>query len=98
MSFFIISSDPGVARLHIEGGLDEATTYILRWSSRRLLRRRPSSRRSLAARPGSRSTTRPAGLLLSFFELLRAHGGRLTCLSAGVRASRSSGHDNWNTF
>ena len=76
MSFSIVSSDPGIARLRIEGRLDEATTQILRVELAGLLRSRPT--RVELSMPYPRSvagTTRD--LLLSFLEVLRAQGGRL---------------------
>jgi hypothetical protein len=76
MSFSIVSSDPGIARLRIEGRLDEATTQILRVELAGLLRSRPT--RVELSMPYPRSITGPTrDLLLSFLEVLRAQGGRL---------------------
>ena len=76
MSFSIVSSDSGVVRLHLEGELDHGATYVLRLELAALLRRRPS-RVELSLSPVMRFDETARGLLLSFFDLLQARGGRL---------------------
>jgi hypothetical protein len=76
MSFSIVSAAPGIARLRIEGRLDEGTTQLLRVELAGLLRSRPS--RVELSMPYPRSVARTTReLLLSFLEVLRAQGGRL---------------------
>lgn len=76
MSFSIVTSDFGVARLTIEGKLDDATTAVLRLELSNLLRRRPArvnlyvTRREALGDYGKR-------VLLSFFDLFREQGGLL---------------------
>jgi anti-anti-sigma regulatory factor len=76
LSFFIIISDSGVIRLHLEGELEDAKTRILRGELASLLRRRPTRVDLSLSGPDLFDDT-IRGMLLSFFELLRAHGGRL---------------------
>ena len=76
MSFSIVSSDPGVSRLHLEGELDEGTAYVLRLELATLLRSRPK-RVDLSIRQTAPFDDGARGLLLSFFQLLQAQGGNL---------------------
>ena len=76
MSFSIVSTTVGVARLHIEGSLDETTTYILRLELAALLRRSPTRvELSMSAAPSIDKMSRD--LLLSFVDVLRAQGADL---------------------
>jgi len=77
MSFSIVASDPCVARLAIDGKLDDAGIYVLRLELANLLRQRPKRVELFMARADFIDNS-GRGLLLSFFEVLRSQGGLLT--------------------
>ena len=76
MSFSIVSSDYGVVLLTIAGELDAAIICVLRLELSNLLRRCPGRVELHLTRP-SLLDDAAKGLLLTFFDLLRAQGGLL---------------------
>jgi anti-anti-sigma regulatory factor len=77
MSFSIVASDPYVARLAIDGKLDDAGIYVLRLELANLLRQHPKRVEVFMARSDLIDNS-GRGLLLSFFSVLRSQGGLLT--------------------
>jgi ABC-type transporter Mla MlaB component len=77
MSFSIVTANCDLVRLTIDGPLDHGTRAVLRMELAKVLRSKPKEVELVIARPGLFDGAGRA-LLLSFLELARAGGARLS--------------------